>query len=164
MKLLFLPTTRMGHVPCQQEEEWGREFKMTTELGSYEMEGVMLDLGSDVNIFPKKSWELMGKPKLVWSPIQLRITNQYRIYPIGRLEKVEVNINGVKTKVDFEVIEIMDDSNPYPTFLGIDWEFDNNSILNLKQRNMSFETDMHIISLLDPAKGDIYNELVNEDA
>jgi hypothetical protein len=49
----------------------GREFKMTTELGGYNMDGVMLDLGSDVNIFPKKSWEVMGKPKLVWSPIQL---------------------------------------------------------------------------------------------
>jgi hypothetical protein len=44
---------------------------MTTELGGYDMDGVMLDLGSDVNILPKKSWEVMGKPKLVWSPIQL---------------------------------------------------------------------------------------------
>jgi hypothetical protein len=40
---------------------------------------------------------------------------------------VEVNIEGVKTKADFEVIEIMDDSNPYPSLLGIDWEFDNNA-------------------------------------
>jgi hypothetical protein len=42
---------------------------MTTELGGYDMDGVMLDLGSDVNILPKKSLELMGKPNLVWSPI-----------------------------------------------------------------------------------------------
>jgi hypothetical protein len=33
---------------------------------------------------------------------------------------VEVNIEGVKTKVDFEVIEIMDESDPYPALLGID--------------------------------------------
>jgi hypothetical protein len=33
---------------------------------------------------------------------------------------VEVNIEGVKTKADFEVIEIMDDSDPYPAFFGID--------------------------------------------
>jgi hypothetical protein len=63
----------------------------------------------------------MGKPNLVWSPIQLRISNQYKIYPIGRLEQVEVNIDGIKTKADFEVIEIMDDSYPYPTLLGIDY-------------------------------------------
>jgi hypothetical protein len=37
---------------CQvsKKKRTGREFKMTTELGSYEMDGVMLDLGSDVNI------------------------------------------------------------------------------------------------------------------
>jgi hypothetical protein len=56
---------------------------MTTELGGYDMDGVMLDLGSDMNIFPNKYWEVMGKPKLVWSPIQLHLANQYKIYPIG---------------------------------------------------------------------------------
>lgn len=51
----------------------------------------------------------MGIPNLVWSPIQLRLANQYIIYPIGRLKEVELNIEGVKTKADFEVIEIKDD-------------------------------------------------------
>jgi hypothetical protein len=106
---------------------------MTTELGSYEMDGVMLDLGSDMNILPKKSWELMGKPNLVWSPIQLVVGKSIQIYPIGRLEQVEVNIEGVKMKDDFEVIEIMDDYDPYPALLGIDWAFDNNVVLNLKK-------------------------------
>jgi hypothetical protein len=82
---------------------------MTIELGSYEMDGFMLDLGSNVNILLKKSWDLMGIPNFVWSPIQLRLYNQYKIYPIGWLEQVEVNIEGVKTKVDFEVIDIMDE-------------------------------------------------------
>jgi hypothetical protein len=59
---------------------------MIAELRSYEMDGVMLDLGSDVNILSNKSWELMGKPNLVCSPIQLWLTNKYRIYYIGRLE------------------------------------------------------------------------------
>jgi hypothetical protein len=97
-----------------------REFKMTTELGTYEMENIMLDLGFNINILPKKSWELMCKPKLVWSPIQLRLANQYKMYPIGRLEQVEVNIEGVKTKKNFEVINIMDDLDPYLSLLGID--------------------------------------------
>jgi hypothetical protein len=45
-----------------------------------------------------------------------------------------VNIEGVKTKAYFEVIEIMDDSDPYPTLLGIDWIFENNIVLNLKKQ------------------------------
>jgi hypothetical protein len=112
----------------------GREFKMTVELESYEMDDIMLDLVSNVNILPKKSWELMGKLNLVWSLIQLRLANQYIIYLIGRLEQVEVNIDGVKTNVDFKVIEIMDDSLPYPALLDIDWALDNNDVLNLKQQ------------------------------
>jgi hypothetical protein len=83
---------------------------MITELGGYDMDGIMLDLGSDVNILPKKYWEVMDQSKLVWSPIHLCLDNQYKIYLIGHLEQVEVNIEGVKTKADFEVIEIMDES------------------------------------------------------
>ena len=41
--------------------------------------------------------------------------------------------------VDFEVIEIIDDSTPYPVLLGIDWAFDNQVIINLKKKTMSFE-------------------------
>jgi hypothetical protein len=111
----------------------GREFKMIVEIESYEMDNVMLDLGSNVIILPNKSWKLMGKPTLVWSPIQIKLANQYRIYPICWLQQLEENIEGMKTKADFEVIDIMDDSNPYLALLGIDWAFDNNKILNLKK-------------------------------
>jgi len=59
----------------------------------------------------------------------------------------------------------MDDLSPYPTLLGIDWEFDNSVLLQLKQRHMSFETDtLCIIAPLDPNEGDRYNEPVNEYA
>jgi hypothetical protein len=62
---------------CQvsKHKHTGREFKMTNELGGYDMDGVMLDLGSNVNIMPNKSWEFMGKPTLFWSPIQLWLEN-----------------------------------------------------------------------------------------
>ena len=43
----------------------------------------MLDLGSDVNILPWKMWEASGWPWLTYSPIQLRMENQYYIVPIG---------------------------------------------------------------------------------
>jgi hypothetical protein len=152
----------MHHV--RRRKQMGRELKMKNALGSYEMEGIMLDLGFDLNILAKKFWEFIGKPKLMWSPIQFKITNQYKIYPIGRLEKVEVNINGVETKFDFEVIEIMDDSYPYLALIGIDSAFDNNAIFNLKQRNILFEIDtLRVTSLLDITKGDIYNQPLNKD-
>jgi hypothetical protein len=82
----------------------------------------------------KKIWALMGKPNLIYSPIRLRMANQEVVIPFGRLEHVPVDINGVRTFADFEVIEKDDDSCPYPVLLGIDWAFNNSTVIDLKKR------------------------------
>ncbi len=76
----------------------------------------------------------MGSPKLVRSPIHLRLENQQRVSSLGRLPQVLVDIDGVHSFMDFEVIEIMEDIGPYPALLGIDWAFDNMAVINLKKR------------------------------
>jgi hypothetical protein len=64
----FLSKGDIHHV--SRRKHMRREFKMIVELGKYQVEGIMLDLGFYVNIFTKKLWDLMGKPKMVWSLIQ----------------------------------------------------------------------------------------------
>ena len=59
------------------------------------MDEVILDLGLEVNMLTKQTWELMGRPKLRYSPIQLRLENQQRVCPMGRLLNVPVDIDGV---------------------------------------------------------------------
>lgn len=54
----------------------GQEVRMTVQIGEYDMDQVILDLGLDANVLPKKMWECMGRPALQWSPIQLRMANQ----------------------------------------------------------------------------------------
>jgi hypothetical protein len=49
----------------------------------------------------------MGKPKLISFPIKLRLVNRHKIFPIGGLIGVSVSIEGVRSLVDFEVIEIV---------------------------------------------------------
>ena len=83
----------------------------------------------------------MGKPRLDWSPIQLCLANQAKVLPIGRLSKVIVDVEGLRTYADFEVINIVDDTNPYPTLLGIDWAIENQTIINFKKRILSFEDE-----------------------
>jgi hypothetical protein len=59
----------------------------------------------------------------------------------------------------FEVIEIVDGSKHYPCFLGLDWDFDNQKIIDLKKRQMIFElTDLRVIAPLDPIEGRRYVE------
>ena len=66
------------------------------------------------------------------------MANQYCIVPIGKLVEVEVDIVGVKTYTDFEVIDIMGDKDLYPALLGIDWAFENYAIIDLKKELMIF--------------------------
>ena len=112
----------------------GREMRLHAQIGDYDMTDIILDLGSEVNVLTKQTWEQMGKPTLEWSPIQLRLANQQKIVPLGRFPNVPVDIDGVSTLADFEVIEIIDDSNPYPALLDIEWELDNHAVINLKNR------------------------------
>jgi len=60
----------------RHKKQIGKKMRLTTQIGEYNMDQVILDLGSDVNILPKQTWELMGKPKLQWSTIQMKMTNQ----------------------------------------------------------------------------------------
>jgi hypothetical protein len=62
----------------------------------------------------------MGEPMLGYSPVQLKLENQHIVLPIGRLKGVTVDLDGVRTKEDFEVIETIDGTTPYPTLLGLD--------------------------------------------
>jgi len=58
---------------------------------------------------------------------------------MGRLQGINVDIEEVSTLDDFEVIEIVDDNNPYPIVLGIDWAIDMNMVINMKKCKMIFE-------------------------
>jgi hypothetical protein len=121
------------------------------------VDNIILYLGFDVNLLPNKNWEMMGKPKLVWSPFQLRIVNQHKIILIGRLTGVPVNIDEVRNVEDFEVIEIVDDSQPYPTLMGLEWAFDNQTIITMKRRETLFEVKyFKATTPLDPTEGKRY--------
>ena len=71
---------------------------------------------------------------------------------MGRLQGVMVDIEGASAQVDFEVIDIVNDSNPYPVPPGIDYATDMNGIINLENHKMIFEKkSLCIVVLLDPA-------------
>ena len=64
---------------------------------------------------------------------------------------------------DFEVIEIVDDNNPYTAPLGIDWAIDMNGVINLKKRKMIFEKkSLHVLIPLDRKEGSHYTEPVHD--
>jgi len=72
---------------------------------------------------------------------------------MGKLQGVIVDIKGMSAEAVFEVIEIIDDSNPYPMLLRIDWATDMNGVINLKRCKMIFENkSVRVVEPLDPTK------------
>jgi hypothetical protein len=42
------------------------------------------------------------------------------VVSIGRMKRIPIDLDGVRTMDDFEVIDIVDNTSPYPYFLGMD--------------------------------------------
>ena len=77
------PERRVNHIGKRLKT--GCELRMTTQIGDYNMDYIILDVGSDVNILTRQTQESMVKPRLVWSPIQPRLANQSKVLPTSRL-------------------------------------------------------------------------------
>ena len=121
----------------------------------------ILNLGAGVNILTRQTWESMGKLCLEWSPVQLRLAHKAKVLPIVRFSQVPVKIEGMHTFTEFEVINIVDDTNPYLVLLRMDWEIDNQTIIKFKKIILSFEDDeMRVVSPIDPMEGECYVEPV----
>ena len=113
--------------------------RLAAKIGDFEMDQVILDIGSKVNVIPKQTWQQMGELKLQWTTTQLRMDNQQMITPLGKLPQVIVNIARVKVRANFEVIHTVGDTDPYPALLGLDWAMAVGGIINLKDCSMTFE-------------------------
>ena len=58
------PLPERGVRNVVKKKRTNREFKFRVEIDNYEMDDVILELGSDVSILTKKTWEQLGKTSL----------------------------------------------------------------------------------------------------
>ena len=65
------------------------------------MGDIIQDLGSEVNVLPKRTWEAMGEPQLGYSPIQLMLENQHKVVPLGILKGIPIDIDVICTMAYF---------------------------------------------------------------
>ena len=65
----YFSTTNKAVHQIKKYIQTGREMRLNAQIGDYDMDEVILDLGSKVNVLIKQTWELMGKPKMRYSPI-----------------------------------------------------------------------------------------------
>ena len=60
------PKNKVNQV--RKKFKMGRELRMTTQIGDYDMDYIILYLGLDVNILTQQTYERMGNSCLDWSP------------------------------------------------------------------------------------------------
>jgi hypothetical protein len=78
-----------------------REFRLNANIRDFNMGDIILDLGSEVNVLPKNTWKCMRDPTSGYSPVQLKLANQHKVLPMGKIKGVIVDLDGVGTKDDF---------------------------------------------------------------
>ena len=61
----------------------------------------------------------MKRLTLGWPLVQLRLDNQAKVQPIEWVQNLVVDVEGMKTYADFDVIEVVEGGGSYPTLLGI---------------------------------------------
>ena len=55
-----------------------------------------------------------------------------KVKPIGHVSNFVVDIEVMKTRADFNVIEVVGDGGSYPVLLGIGWANDKMAVINFK--------------------------------
>jgi hypothetical protein len=105
-----------------------------------------------------------GKIEVDLLPCQVKMANQQVVSPFGRLEHIPVDIDEVRMFAYFEVIEIVHYSYPYPVLLGIDWAFNNSTVVDSNKIRMKFERDgLRVIEPLYPDEGQRYTKSIREE-
>ena len=65
-----------------------------------------------------------------------------------------LDVEGMKTYYNFDVIEVVDDGGSYTLLLGIGWANDSMEVINFKKQMMTFENqDIRVIAPMDPNEG-----------
>ena len=106
----------------------------------------------------------MGIPTLGWSPVQLWLASQDKVQPIGRVSNLVVDVEGMKTRANFDLIEVVNGEGSYLAPLGIGWANDSMAVINFKKRMMTFENqDIRVIAPMDPNEGQWYIEPVKDE-
>ena len=106
----------------------------------------------------------MGKVIVGLSPMQLRLDNQEKVKPIRRVSNLVVDVEGMRTHADFDVIEVINGDRSYPALLGVGSANDNMAVINFKKWMMTFENqDIRVIMPMDPDEGRRYIELVKDE-
>ena len=94
---------------------------ISVTLGNSNVEGVLLDGGSGVNILSEQMLAPLGITKWESAPFAVQMADQRRVQPLGLLRGLKMEVCGIKFEIAAVILRMEDISGAYPLLLGRPW-------------------------------------------
>jgi hypothetical protein len=94
---------------------------ISARIEDFNIDHIVLDEETQVNIMTEETWEILGKTTMVPSLGRIGLFKRRTITLCGRVTTVPINVHGTSTKEEFEVIMFVEENTPFPLLLGKNW-------------------------------------------
>jgi hypothetical protein len=94
---------------------------ISARIKYFDIDCIVLDKETQVNIMTEETWEVLGKPIVVPSLGRIGLFEGKMITLCGRVTIVPIIVHGTLTAEGFEVIRFVEDNTPFPLLLGKTW-------------------------------------------
>jgi hypothetical protein len=95
--------------------------RISARIKDFDIDCIVLDEETQVNIMTEETWEVLGKPTVVPSLGRIGLFKGKMITLCGRVTIVPIIVHGTSTEEEFEVIRFVEDNAPFPLLLGKTW-------------------------------------------
>jgi hypothetical protein len=95
--------------------------RISARIEDFNIDRIVLDEETQVNIMTEETWEILGKPTVVPSLGRIGLFKGNMINLCGRVTIVPIIVHGTSTGEEFEVIRFVGDNTPFPLLLGKTW-------------------------------------------
>jgi hypothetical protein len=91
-----------------------------TRIGDFDIDCI-LDEETHVNIIPKSTWEILGKPAMIPSLGRIGFFKGKMITLCGIITHAPMIAHGTSNEEEFKVIKFVENKVPFSLFLGKTW-------------------------------------------
>ncbi|XP_031120219.1 uncharacterized protein LOC116023362 [Ipomoea triloba] len=87
-------------------------FTIPCKIGNVNVERAMLDLGASINVMPLSIYSSLNVGSLKEIGVIVQLADRSNVYPVGVLEDVLVQVDGLIFPADFYVLDMEEDNSP----------------------------------------------------
>ncbi|XP_031105706.1 uncharacterized protein LOC116010433 [Ipomoea triloba] len=87
-------------------------FTIPCKIGNVNVDSAMLDLGASINVMPLSVYSSLNVGSLKETGVIVQLADRSNVYPVGVLEDVLVQVDGLIFPADFYVLDMKEDNPP----------------------------------------------------